>query len=103
MVICDRENLAEEAFAREVGGVGAFVEFLGGEAVAVCGEGVEFVGGGKPGGVDARFDFGELSVDGFGDTAVETGKRGRRWEERGQESQWGGRLAYRMLIRSRRF
>lgn len=76
MVPACGDGLADEACFLEVFGVLALGEFVGGEAVAVCGKGVLdgglVVGGGEPGFcVDVPLDVGDLHVDGFGDEEVD--------------------------------
>ena len=62
------DSLQHESLTRETVDVLALAEFLGGEAVAVCGEGAFDVGGGEPGrGEEAGFYFGELGVGAFRD------------------------------------
>lgn len=73
------DSLQQEACARESGRgrEEAFVEFEGGELVAVGGEDAVRVRCGEPlGGKKLGFNEGELSVEGAGDAA---GRKRKRW------------------------
>lgn len=88
------DGLEEEARSGEQGGVRAFPDFGGGEAVAVCGEGGydggECVGGGEPGGgVEVGFYEGELDVEGFGKEEVGAGEEVFEEALRGLEGKGG--------------
>lgn len=77
-MVADSEGLADEAGTREAGGVKAFGELPGCEAVAGCGEvgrgraGV-IIEGGEVRGAYVGFYLGELGVDGFGNAGGKGG------------------------------
>lgn len=70
------DGLQDEAWLLEELRLFAFPDFIGGEAVAVGGEGLrdgrEGVGCIQPGGgVEVCFDAGDLLVEGFGDEEID--------------------------------